>query len=483
MDMYYVDKTVYGILERIESLYGERRALTYRDGSEIIHVTYTRLWRDIRRLAGEFERRGLQKKYIAISGRNTYEQVVAMLAAATMGAVAAMINFDLAKEDLYLALGSLTPALVVYDEMDREFVGEYLAQAPGDGICCTGESESISHILMSGTEIYEKKEDVLPEAPALMIMTSGSTAHSKLVLLSQRAFFPMTADLYMDGERSILVFPLFHITGPCFLMGSLAKGCDMCLSGMKTGIMDVEWFRPNILISVPAFLYEAVKRMKKGKAGYDQLRAAHSGGAPVNIEIARFLQERNIFSVSEYGCTETTVVTISLPDAHRPGSVGKPGFWNAVRISDNGEILIKGSCVMQEYIGNPEATKAALSAGWYHTGDIGYLDEDGYLFITGRINNVILFSNGENVSPEAIEAKLIRCPAIEEVLVYGENERIKAKIWCGSRLRESAEPAVRGWVEEYNRSVPTYHQIRELVFCGEPLPKTSTGKIDRRNSS
>ena len=481
MDRYYVDKTVYETLERIESLYGQRRAFTCKEGGETIQVTYTRLWTDVRRLAGEFERRGLQKKYIVISGRNTYEQVVAMLASATMGAVAAMMNFDLAREDLYLALESLAPALVVYDEMDQELVREYLAQAPGEAICCTGEGASIRHILLSGAELYEKGEDVRPETPALMIMTSGSTAHSKLVLLSQRAFFPMTADLYMDGERSILLFPLFHITGPCFLMGSLAKGCEVCLSGMKTGIVDVEWFRPNIIISVPAFVYEAVRRMKRGKAGYDQLRAAHTGGAPVNIETLRFLLERNIFSVSEYGCTETTVVTISLPDAHRPGSVGKPGFWNTVQISDQGEVLIKGSCVMQEYIGNPEATEAALSEGWYHTGDIGYLDEDGYLFITGRINNVILFSNGENVSPEAIEAKLIRCPAIEEVLVYGENEQIKAKIWCGDRLRESAESAVRTWVEDYNRSVPTYHRIRELVFCGEPLPKTGTGKIDRRS--
>ena len=110
------------------------------------------------------------------------------------------------------------------------------------------------------------------------------------------------------------------------------------------------------------------------------------------------------FSVRLYGATETSgAVVYSVPGQCRAGSVGKVGPWNEVRLSDKGEILVRGNNLMLGYLDDPKATREALADGWYHTGDIGYIDEDGFLFITGRIKNVIVLSNGENVSPEAIE--------------------------------------------------------------------------------
>ena len=120
-----------------------------------------------------------------------------------------------------------------------------------------------------------------------------------------------------------------------------------------------------------------------------------------------------------------------------------------------------------------------MADGWYHTGDIGYIDEDGFLFITGRIKNVIVLSNGENVSPEAIEKKLSVCADIKEMIVLGENDRLAAHFWCGEDGGMDAEMRVRAFIAQYNKEVPPYQAIRNLVFRDEPFPKTVTGKIKR----
>ena len=152
---------------------------------------------------------------------------------------------------------------------------------------------------------------------------------------------------------------------------------------------------------------------------------------------------------------------------------------------DNGEILVRGSSVMKGYYQMPEETAEALKDGWLHTGDKGYLDEDGFLFINGRVKNLIILSNGENVSPEEIENKLALNPLVGEVIVTGENNGLTARIYPDQEQaagidEEGIRSTLQEFIDGYNKAQPSYRQITALVVRKNPFIKSSTRKIKRQ---
>ena len=156
-----------------------------------------------------------------------------------------------------------------------------------------------------------------------------------------------------------------------------------------------------------------------------------------------------------------------------------------VRFED-GEIQVRGSSVMKGYFEMPQETEETLKDGWLHTGDKGYIDEDGFLFINGRVKNLIILSNGENISPEEIENKLALDPLVGEVVVTGENNALTARIYADQdviKMKEISEDAVKTGLQEvldnYNRTQPTYRQITGLVVRKNPFIRNATGKIKR----
>ena len=133
---------------------------------------------------------------------------------------------------------------------------------------------------------------------------------------------------------------------------------------------------------------------------------------------------------------------------------------------------------MLGYLGDEAATKEAFDGDWYKTGDIGKIDEDGFLFITGRIKNIIILSNGENVSPEAIENRIYRCGIIDEAVAYAENDEIHLGVYCEDMNKEKREE-IEEFIKAYNKSVPTYHRIKKIDFRDKPFEKTASNKIKR----
>lgn len=476
----YLDLTVYKMLERMEARFGEKSLFFYMEKGEIREITYRHFFRDVRKLAAYLLREGLRGTYILVDSRNTYEQIVSMFAASSMGAVPVLVSFNLPEDEIRNVLDRVAPSLIIFDAEDEEIIEDVREQRKEPHmrfLCCTGKGETVREILTSETELYEEQNGADPCGPAIVLMTSGSTSRSKLVVLPHYAMLPHSE---VWTERSIFVLPMYHIAGLNILINDMARGTPVCLSSLKNGFRDIGWFRPRDVFAVPSFVNRLIKKSREHTVDISCFQNVSSGGAPQSLDTVAYLNERGIFSMSLYGATETAgMVDYSTPSTYRYGSVGKPGPWNQIRISPEGEILVKGKNVMLGYLGEPEATREALQDGWYHTGDVGYLDQDGFLFITGRIKNIIILSNGENVSPEALEQKLICCGDIDEAIVYGKDDVITTSIWCGNDGGPEKQARIKQYIEEYNKTVPTYYRIRKTVFRNEPFQKTDSGKIRR----
>jgi long-chain acyl-CoA synthetase len=192
--------------------------------------------------------------------------------------------------------------------------------------------------------------------------------------------------------------------------------------------------------------------------------------------VARELLEKNIQIDVIFGMTESAGDgSWCLVDENHLGTIGKPDGNIAFRIVD-GEILLKSDGVMKGYYKDSDETAKVIVDGWLHTGDMGYCDEDGYYYITGRKKNVIILSNGENVNPEEIEATFGACAAIEECLVYSDGKGICGDVYTSDRDSAAA------FIKAYNESMPMYRQVYKITYTDEPLPKTGSGKIKRKEN-
>ncbi|UCD72242.1 MAG: AMP-binding protein, partial [Syntrophobacterales bacterium] len=313
------------------------------------------------------------------------------------------------------------------------------------------------------------------------------------------------------------------ILAPIYLGGTISF-CE----GLKQVASNIEEVKPNFVMGVPA-LYEkmynrmaraidsnflsrtlfrtkllrgAVTRGVRKRLGKD-IRFI-SGGAALDPDIARGIRNLGLKIYQGYGITETSpVISFEYDGMIKEGSVGKPIPRVEVRIHDPneegvGEVLVRGPSVMRGYFNNPEATEGAFMEGWYCTGDLGCMDDEGFLYVKGRLKNLIVTANGRNVYPEEVEQELLKSPYIEEIMVYGKKispfvEEIHALVYCDQdSLDLYAEemgitPMTVGHIEElikseigkYGKNLAKYKRVKKFRIRGEPFPKTSTRKIKR----
>jgi long-chain acyl-CoA synthetase len=257
----------------------------------------------------------------------------------------------------------------------------------------------------------------------------------------------------------------------------------------------------NLLFSVPLARRLVVSRVRRNFAGGTRFI---SGGAALDPMIARGLTRLGFTIHQGYGVTETSpVISAECPGRTRVGSVGPVMEGIEVRINrpnedGAGEILVRGPNVMQGYFRNPQATEEALAGGWYHTGDLGRLDRDGFLFICGRVKNLIVTPNGKNVYPEEVETELLKSPFIAEAMVYGHkidavSEEVHAIIFPnlealddhersrrGGPMSESdVEALIRREVLAAGKNLADYKRVKKFTLREDEFPKTTTRKIKR----
>ena len=375
-----------------------------------------------------------------------------------------------------------------------------------------------------------------------VIFTSGTTGTSKGVMLSQRnlvsginSSYNMTN--FTEEDTIVSVLPVHHTYEmTCGILTPLLIGCTVCVNdSLKYVLKNFQQFRPTGLVLVPLFVSTIYKKIwetakKSHKAGllkgsiavsdvlrrvkidprkmlFKSVRDAFGGrlvriicgGAPMPAEYVKEFDSFGIALCQGYGITECApLISVCPENANRAGSCGLPVPGLEVWIDkapgeEFGEIVVKGSCVMQGYFEDPEATAAVLQDGWFRTGDYGYQDADGYLYITGRKKNVIVLNNGKNVFPEEIEEYLEKIELIAECAVVGRSDDdgnvvVTALIYpnftlasekgLGSDLKVIGEE-IKKEIAVLNRSLPAFKQIRGIEMRRTEFEKTTTKKIKR----
>ena len=381
------------------------------------------------------------------------------------------------------------------------------------------------------------------EKPCAYLFTSGTTGTSKAVMLSHKniatnAYNAACCCYFGFNDTMVAVLPAHHsYETTCTFFASSLLGSHICQNeSIKMVMRNFQFYKPDKLALVPLFVDNMVKKVwdeieKKGKTktvktaiklsnslrkvGIDlrktlfkdilaafggNLNAIISGGAPLNPEHIKTMDAFGINVWQGYGITECSPLVAVMPgDMHlkKLNSVGYPVFQNEVKIGEkdengNGEILVKGENVMLGYLDNEEATKEVFTDdGFFKTGDIGYIDEDGYVYITGRKKNIIILSNGKNIYPEEIEEYLYKIEGIKECAVIGRRkeageDNIAALVFPDFELEKFAgkefkevEAYIKEEIDKVNKLLPVFKQITEVEVREVEFEKTSSKKIMR----
>ena len=337
----------------------------------------------------------------------------------------------------------------------------------------------------------ELEEDSTGEPQTSMIVfTSGTTSKPRGAELTLKALeASITAwsksVMMQPGDRSLMLLPLHHIFGACTTYMMLAHGVALGVCPDFRRIYDAfERFRVNYAFLVPALAeILAQKIQQKGASAEAALGKPIDwiiiGGAALPRRTYEHLTALGIKTLTGYGLTETCAfysVTPPVGDPH-VGAQGLKSQWQEVeaKVSDDGELLLRGPCVMKGYYKQPEKTAQVIDVdGWYHTGDVGRIDEEGFVWITGRAARTIILSSGKKIAPEELEEKLLSLPGIREALVTGEGESRDVKAEVYSALPEERTRKIIG---DLNLTLPVYKRIKTVVVRKEPFPRTSSGKI------
>lgn len=480
-------QNMHDALAYIEQTSGDGPLVEYFVERKLVRMSAMEFLDKVRSLSSALLQAGLQKKNIGILGRNSVEWLIAFCAVTDIGATAALMNPDLSAEEIARAVRKTDLDALFFDADLAERVEAYTARSDYSTFClqnsyCAGDSPA--------GEPYEAG----PEDIMCILYTSGTTGDQKAVMISNRAMMASVrhnlATTFHDSSRFLSVLPGHHLSGFGALLTMLIKeNSVLCLvDGPMRAKRGIERMRPDYVSAVPSFLQALEHELANQKEGApvfgESLRGVICGGAQLPSDLVSTFRARNIDVINVYGATETAgIVFFHKAVGDDELTLGKPS--NIEAKIEEGELLLRGEMIMTGYYNDPEATEEALKDGWYHTGDLARVDEDGNYYLTGRKKNLIILSNGENISPEELEGTLGQSPDVSEVIVTEYQDALWAAVWpnypdlCGDEEREQIRQNVRKFVSEYNDRAPTYKQIYGLRFWESPLPKNATGKIAR----
>ena len=541
-------------LVRVYASHGEKVVFDYFSRNGNVHtMTYSALVGKIEAFCAGLKELGKSEARIAVIGETSPKWYIAYLATVCGGGVAIPLDKELAPEEIENFLVRSGAEVFVFSPLFENKFREMAAKHPGILFVPMYKCASPDAYGPNMNEIMEMgegkpsafKEDSDIHKMSVMLFTSGTTGTSKCVMLSEHnvcsAINAACESVYFFPDDVLLsVLPVHHTYELCCTLSGMNYGMRVAINAsLRHVLRNINKFRPTALVLVPLFVNTMEKKiwdelrkkkldglMKKlmrasdamRKVGIDARRVLFSavlksfggrlckivcGGAPLNQDVANTFRSLGIDIWEGYGITECSpLVAVDVYYAPKPGSVGTAVNCCEVRIDGNmanedghviGEICVKGSNVMLGYYGDEEATAAVFTEdGFFRTGDVGYLDEDGYLYITGREKSVIVLENGKNVFPEEIEEYLEPIDEISECVVVGRKAEDSDTIILTAVIypdmtkfpegteKETVQAALKEKIDAVNRGLVSYKHIRKIEIRDTEFVKTTTRKI-RRN--
>ena len=522
-----------------------------------VEKKYSQVVKDVKALATALLDMGFKGKRVALIGENRYEWVISYLAVTCGGMVIAPLDKALPDKEITSLIKRSEVDAVIYEKKHQELFEKLKADSEinlNTLICINKDddtdSETISFesLLEKGRKLIKEKSKLYDEitidanSMSIMLFTSGTTSAAKIVMLSQdnilSNLYAYQTHFKINQDDTLLSFLPIHHTFECsitilygFYSGATIAFCD----GLRYIQANLKEYEVSIFVAVPLVLETMYKKIMKAIADQGKTKLINTmtkisnGLLKVHIDIRKIvfkqiidnfggklrmvlygaasldkdtiigLNNFGINSIQGYGLTETSpVLTAEAENKHKPGSIGYPLDNVEIKIDNPdkegvGEILAKGPNIMLGYYKDEKKTKEAFKDGWLKTGDYGYIDDEGFIFITGRKNDIIVLRNGKNVYPQELEFLISKLPYVAECMVFARNESntdtaIVAKIVYNKEVMEKDYPDTKKedyekmiWkdVKEINKTLPTFKHIKKVIVTDEPMIKTTTQKVKR----
>ena len=522
-------KNIYDFLEILDS-YGDDIAIIDKAGNLWRENTFAQLVNDVTHLSASLISRHIKRTHIVLLGENSYEWMITYLGIILSGNVAIPLDNELSDREIIYLIKHSESKIVFYSNTFFDLMKQNRAELevvdcfvnfkqkmpkskPSDFI-------SFEEIIMRDRTVGSYKDNYIPlseSEAAVIVFTSGTTGVAKGVMLSEKNVFCVSnrTNEYLHGGKLVFsVLPFYHTYGAMCALFLLRAQLTIALNDkVKNFMQNMVTLKPYNLLVVPIYmekLYATAMKILKEQNKLDtvrklikfsnlllkikidlrkilfkkirnslggNLRLVICGGAPLAAEYIVFFRDIGIYLLQGYGITECSpLVSLNPFFSIRDGSVGKPMGYNQVSIGLEGEIMVKGDNVMLGYYKDPEKTRDAICDDWFKTGDIGMIDEDGYLYITGRLKNMILLSNGKNVYPEEIEERVRLHDQIDDAVVYCPDNDIITLQYYSS---EGDINDIDLFISKVNQDLPIYAQIGKVIARDTPFPKTTSQKIKR----
>lgn len=530
--------------------------IKHKNGKEISYenVSYKKFLEDINALGTKLYDLNYRNKRIAIVGRNRYEWVLAHLTNLLGGMVSIPLDKELQVDELESCLSRSKADVVVFDEKYIDNIEKIKTNGNTslkEYICMskTENYDDIWNLMEAGRKLINEGNSDYIDAKIdsykmnILLFTSGTTSKSKAVMLSQNniasnVYAMQLVERFYETDVNLAFLPMHHIFGSTAMIVMLSCGLATAFpDGLRYVAQNLKEYKVSVFVGVPLLIEAIYKKVsegieKKGKTKTvkfavkisnllmkvhidirrklfkdiinelgGSMRFIISGGAPLDKKVARFFNELGINLVQGYGLTETAPVIAAENDKKvKYGSIGIPMDNVEIEFENKdengiGELKVKGPNVMLGYYENEEETNRVLKDGWFYTGDLGYEDKDGYLFITGRKKDMIVLKNGKKVFPEEIETIINNLDLIEESLVYGipdandkndiklavkvvyNKEKVEEKY--PNISKEELEKIIWQQIKDINKTFPPYKYIKSMILTDKELIKTTTKKVKR----
>lgn len=508
-----ISSTIRELLIKAEASYSTGDAFRYKvkksddDGKKSVSVeskTYKQLKDDSECFSAALEALVGKKQHVAVLGATSYEWVVSYMGIVNSGSVAVPLDAQLPSRDLCDLLDRAEVSALVYDESKVQVAEEALKTCPNLKCVISISDESSVKGAHPFWKIVKEQQpgydySPAPDELATIMFTSGTTGKSKGVMLTHCNMAENATCLDMKIEHGTVIMSVLPIHHAYCLSMDILKGLSLgsviCINDSLMRVAkNIKLFEPNMILMVPLMIETLAKKLEeaawlpapiiKAKVFGKQFHTICSGGAYLNPAYIDTFKKYGITILQGYGMTECSpVISTNLSWNNKAGSVGKL-LPNCEAKTVNEELWVKGSSVMQGYYHMPQETAEALEDGWLKTGDLGYVDEDGFVFLTGRKKNLIITANGENISPEEIENKIGEARLVQEILVRDSEGVIEAEIfpdyeYASKKKIKDIQGELQKIIDDYNKSAPQYKRVLKLKVRETEFEKNTTKKIKR----